>query len=322
MMRAQPAKRRSPAKPELQARPDPLVSVVLPTFNRARTLPRAIASVLHQGYRHLELLIVDDGSADDTAVVVAGFTDPRVRYIRLAKNGGASHARNAGMREAKGAFIAFQDSDDEWLDGKLEKQVRAALAAGDAAVTVFHPKLIYGRDDRGGYGRHRVCCVPAIPAGEIDFIDLIHRTNPVSPQALMISREAFERAGYFNEDLANNEDWMYGIDLFYASKVVFLEEPLVINYLQSDSVSMLMRKGARAQLRVIQKLRKYPESTPAVIGGHIGRIGRGICKLGYPRQARKLLLMALKLQPTNWRNWARLAATQMRILTGGKRSAA
>ena len=287
--------------------------------SRTASLPRAIASVLHQGYSHLELLIVDDGSTDDTATVVAGFTDPRVRYIPLAKNGGASCARNAGMRESNGEFIAFQDSDDEWLDGKLEKQVRAALAAGDSAVTVFHPKLIYGRDDRGEYGRHRVCCVPAIPAGETDFIELIHRINPVSPQALLISRTAFERAGYFNEDLANNEDWMYGIDLFYASKVVFLDEPLVINYLQSDSVSRLMRKGARAQLRVVQKLRKYPESTPDVIGGHIGRIGRGITKLGYPRQGRKLLFMALKLKPTNWRNWARLAATQMRILTGGKR---
>ena len=127
----------------------PLVSVILPTFNRAATLPRAIMSVLDQSYRNLELLIVDDGSRDNTAEVVAGIRDPRLRYNPLEVNGGASSARNAGLREAKSDFIAFKDSADEWLAGKLEKQVRAAQAAGEAAVTVFHPKLLYGRDDVG-----------------------------------------------------------------------------------------------------------------------------------------------------------------------------
>jgi glycosyltransferase involved in cell wall biosynthesis len=271
----------------------PLVSVVL----------------LNQGYRNLELLVVDDASTDNTAEVVKAIGDKRVRYIPLPKNGGASHARNAGLRAAKGALIAFQDSDDEWLADKLEKQVRAAQAAGEAAVTVFHPKIIYGRDDQARYGPFRACCIPAIAAGDQDFIGLIHRLNPISPQALMISREAFKRVGYFNEDLVNNEDWLYGIELFYATKVVFVEEPLVINYLQNDSISRLMRPGARAQLRVIQKLRKYPEARADILAGHIGRIGRSVAKLGHPRLGRKLLWKAVRLNPRELRNWARLAAT-------------
>ena len=296
-----------------------LVTVVLPTYNRARTLPRAIASVLNQDYRNLELLVVDDASSDDTAAVVAAIADPRIRYIRLPKNGGASHARNAGLAEAKGAFIAFQDSDDEWLAGKLTKQVQAAKAAGDPAVTVFHPKIVVGKDERARYGRHRVCCMPAIEPGERDFIQLIHATNLISPQALLISREAFHRAGFFDEDLVNNEDWAYGIELFYKSTVVFIEDPLVMNYLQSDSISMLMRPGARAQLRVIQKLRKLPEAAPKVMGGHIGRIGWAISKLGRPRMARKLLRLSLRLDPGAWKNWARLAAVQAAIWRGAGR---
>ena len=310
-----------PAKPALQASADPLVSVVLPTFNRARTLPRAIASVLHQGYRHLELLIVDDGSTDDTAAVIAGFTDPRVRYIPLAKNGGASHARNAGMRESKGEFIAFQDSDDEWLDGKLEKQVRAALAAGDSAVTVFHSKILYGRDDQGRYGPHRVCCLPSIPdVPEQNFIQLIHRGNLISPQALLISREAFNLAGFFDEDLINNEDWAFGIDLFYASKVVFIDEPLVMTYLQNDSVSRLMLRGARAQIRVMQKLRRHSDFAPAVLAAHLGRIGWGVAKLGYPKRGQRLLGMALRLQPKNLRNWARAVVARLVLATKNNRT--
>lgn len=293
-----------------------LVTVVLPTYNRARTLPRAIASVLNQDYRNLELLIIDDASSDNTAQVVATVTDPRVRYIPLTRNGGASHARNAGLSAARGAFIAFQDSDDEWLAGKLAKQVAAAKAADDPAVTVFHPKIVVGKDERARYGPHRVCCMPAIAAGDRDFIRLIHETNLISPQALLISREAFNRAGFFDEDLVNNEDWAYGIELFYRTKVVFVEEPLVMNYLQPDSISMLRRTGARAQLRVIQKLRKYPEATPATIGGHVARIGWGISKLGFPRRARTLLLHSLRLDARPWKTWARLVATQAKIWRG------
>ena len=298
----------------------PLVSVVLPTYNRAHTLPRAMASVLNQSYRNIELLVVDDGSKDNTAEVMAGISDPRVRYIPLPENGGASHARNAGMAEAVGAYIAFQDSDDEWLADKLARQVAAAIASGEAAVTVFHPKIVVGKDEHARYGPHRVCCMPAIPTHDRDFIRLIHESNLISPQALLISREAYARVGDFNEDLVNNEDWMFGIELFYATKVVFIEEPLVINYLQSDSISKLMRPGARAQLRVIQKLRRLPEAKAATIAGHIARVGWAISKLGYPRFASRLLMKSLRMDPWAWRNWARLAITQLQVLRGAGRA--
>lgn len=293
----------------------PLVSVVLPTYNRAHTLPRAIRSVLSQSYGNFELIVVDDASKDDTAAVVGAIDDPRIRYERLPKNGGASHARNAGMRLARGDLFAFQDSDDEWLADKLAKQVAAARSAGEAAVTVFHTKILYGRDAAGVYGPQRVCCLPLIdPAEDHDFRQLIHRSNLISPQALMFSRAAFEKAGFFDEDLVNNEDWALGIELFYNSKVVFLDEPLVMTYLQSDSISTLMRKGARAQLRVMQKLRKLPDIDMSVVGDHLGRLGWGIAKLGHRGLGRRLMRMALRLGATGWKNWARLVANELEIV--------
>jgi glycosyltransferase involved in cell wall biosynthesis len=294
-----------------------LVSVILPTFNRAATLPRAIMSVLDQSYRNLELLIVDDGSRDNTAEIVANIRDPRIRYIPLEINGGASSARNAGLRLAKGAFIAFQDSDDEWLGGKLEKQVRAAQAAGEAAVTVFHPKILYGRDDAGRYGPHRVCLLPIIENhAEADFKHLIHLQNLISTQTLFITREAFERAGFFDVHLVNSEDWAFGIELFYNSKVVFIDEPLVMSYLQNDSISMLRKGGAKAQLRVVKRLAKKPDVSRQVIGEHLGRLGWSVAKLGNAKRGRLLLVKSLMLQPMSWRNWARLATTQVRITFG------
>src|SRR5215218_7102231 len=94
---------------------EPAVSVVIPTYNRAPLLGRSIRSVLAQCYEDFEVIVVDDGSTDDTAEVVAGFRDARVSYVRLARNTGAGAARNVGIRLARGGFLAFQDSDDEWM---------------------------------------------------------------------------------------------------------------------------------------------------------------------------------------------------------------
>jgi len=294
-----------------------LVSVILPTFNRARTLPRAITSVLSQSYSNLELLIIDDGGSDNTAEIVAAVGDPRIRYVVMEKNGGASSARNAGLRLAKGQFIAFQDSDDEWLAGKLERQVRAAQEAGEAAVTVFHPKILYGRDDAGLYGPHRVCLLPKIEdQAEASIKKLIHLQNLISTQTLLITREAFERAGFFDVHLVNSEDWAFGIELFYKSKVVFIDEPLVVSYMQDDSISMLRRRGAKAQVRILKRLSRMPDVSPEIIAGHLGRLGWSIAKLGNPRRGRKLLLKSLKLRPSDGRNWARLAVVQYRSLLG------
>jgi glycosyltransferase involved in cell wall biosynthesis len=102
----------------------PLVSVILPTYNRAPYLPTSIESVLTQSYSHFELIIVDDGSKDETGDILKQIVDQRVRCNQLEKNHGEAGARNAGLQMAKGEYIAFIDSDDKWLPGKLLTQVK------------------------------------------------------------------------------------------------------------------------------------------------------------------------------------------------------
>ena len=112
-----------PASYMMSAQPS-TISVIVPTYNRGHLLERALRSVLTQTHQQLELIIVDDGSVDNTADVVSTYdADSRVRYIRHQDNLGSSVARNTGIRHAQGEYIAFLDSDDEWLPTKLEKQM-------------------------------------------------------------------------------------------------------------------------------------------------------------------------------------------------------
>ena len=103
---------------------DPLVSVILPTYNRASIIQKSVEAVLNQTYRTLELIIIDDGSTDETKELISKITDSRVRYIQIDENKGVANARNEGIRSSLGEIIAFADSDDIWLPGKLVSQIK------------------------------------------------------------------------------------------------------------------------------------------------------------------------------------------------------
>ena len=113
----------------------PTVSVVIPAYNRADSLADAITSVTAQTFRDLEIIVVDDGSTDGTRTVVERLTDDRIRYVRHDVNKGANAARNTGTGEARGRYVAFQDSDDYWHPEKLQKQVDACAATGASRLS-------------------------------------------------------------------------------------------------------------------------------------------------------------------------------------------
>ncbi|MGF1502356.1 MAG: glycosyltransferase [Paracoccaceae bacterium] len=284
------------------------VSVIIPTYNRAHTLPRSIRSVLGQTHGNLELIVADDGSSDGTEALIAGWGDPRLVYRRAARNGGAGAARNLGLRHARGALIAFQDSDDEWLLDKLAHQLARLAEAGDDYGAIFGSKLIYGHDARFRYGEGLVAIAPeagrTVPDGDITLETL--RGNLISPQTLLMRAEAARKTGFYDERLPINEDWEFMIRLSRATRVRYDPRPVCVAYVQGDSISRRPRGRARSFLAVPRLHAGLFAPHPKIRARYLFSAGRTLQALGKPRSAVKALRRAVRLDPSRPRYWAGL----------------
>ena len=127
------------------------ISVIIPTFNRATTIGYCIKSIINQTYQPYEIIIVDDCSTDRTIEVIKSFNDPKIRVIQLTKRSGAQAARNRGIYESKGEWIAFQDSDDEWRSNKLEEQIKVLNKEHNSKNLVIYTGAIYKNYKNGRY---------------------------------------------------------------------------------------------------------------------------------------------------------------------------
>lgn len=212
---------------------DPLVSVVLPTFNRSHLIARAIKSVLNQTYRNLELIIVDDGSTDATQATVSDISDDRLRYIRLEHNVGANAARNIGISNAVGEYIAFQDSDDEWRPQKLLVQISAINDSGSQVA--FSSEL---RVSSNGSIKVPKSARPLPPSIKHDYRIEILRGNFVGLPTLIVDKSLILKINGFNESLVRLQEWELCIRLSKYAEFIFTEEILVDHYIGDDSITL------------------------------------------------------------------------------------
>jgi glycosyltransferase involved in cell wall biosynthesis len=201
------------------------ISVVIPSYNCGSTLARSIASALAQTYPPLEVIVVDDGSTDDTAAVAGSF-GPAVRYIRQP-NAGPSAARNTGLRAAAGEWIALLDADDTWAPRKLELQSAALMKTRDAVLAYTGFVLRY--DD----GCRRI---KAIVAAERCW-PLLRYRNCVPHSSVLVRREAMIAAGGYDETLRTCEDWDLWVRLRQHHRFVSLSEPLMEYAVRANSLS-------------------------------------------------------------------------------------
>jgi glycosyltransferase involved in cell wall biosynthesis len=200
------------------SRADATVSVVIPTFDREALVIRAIDSVVRQTCPPHEIIVVDDGSTDDTAARIRA-ERPGVRLIERTHRG-VSAARNTGIRAATGDWIALLDSDDEWLPEKLRRQ----LDAVDEDAVLCHTDEIWIRRGRrvNPMKKHRkrggrifTHCLPLCA---------------ISPSSALVHRRVFETVGWFDEDLPACEDYDFWLRVTARFPVVFVDEPLVIKH--------------------------------------------------------------------------------------------
>ncbi len=212
-----------------------MVSIIIPTYNREKEIVRAINSILKQTYDSYEVIIIDDGSTDNTGEVVRGIADDRIRYIRTEDNHGAAHARNVGIREAKYDYIAFLDSDDEWMPRKLELQMHKMLESPEEIGLVYCRMSGITRD-----GSRRYVC-PEGQYGRENFEgNLFYKLllgNVIGTPAMLVRRECLEQSGGFKEALICLEDWELILRLAKNCKIGFVDEVLVEVHKMANSVS-------------------------------------------------------------------------------------
>jgi glycosyltransferase involved in cell wall biosynthesis len=201
----------------------PTVSVIIPTYNYGRFIAEAIESALAQSHKPAEVIVVDDGSTDDTKSVVLSFGDT-VRYIKQL-NAGVCSARNRGVTESGGELIAFLDADDTWEPTKLEKQV--ALFAADSEIGLVHSAM---REFDTATGETILLHLDGQEGWVADEMLLWERVAINGPGGtIMVSRDAFDAVNGFDEQMKVSEDWDFCYRVARKYKVGFVREPLV-NY--------------------------------------------------------------------------------------------
>ena len=196
------------------------VSVIIPTYNRKNLLKRALHSVISQTFVPQEIIVVDDGSSDRTKDWVSE-RFPDVRYI-YQDNSGVSSARNAGIKEAKGSWIAFLDSDDEWMTNKLEQQKRVINSFQEAWLCHTNEIWIRNGVRVNQMKKHQKY------GGDVfeNCLDICR----ISPSSVLIKKEVFEMVGLFDESLKVCEDYDLWLRITAVLPVIFLDQPLIIKY--------------------------------------------------------------------------------------------
>lgn len=194
----------------------PTVSVIIPTYNRAHVLERAIESVFSQTYQNLELIVVDDGSIDDTPALLDRFTG-KIKMIRQ-ENRGVSAARNRGIQESSGTYLAFLDSDDWWINEKLAAQIHSLEESGNQVV---HTEEIWIRN-----GKRVNQCKHHKKSGGWIYEQMLPLCA-ISPSSILLNRSVLDQSGLFDESFPVCEDYDLWLRITSRFAVDFLETPLI-----------------------------------------------------------------------------------------------
>lgn len=257
------------------------VSVVIPTYNRGYTITEALASVFSQTFQDFEVIVVDDGSTDDTSDLVRRFGDRRLRYVRRDTRRGVAAARNLALSMSKGSFISFLDSDDIWKPQKIEyevaflerhPQVEAVFSDLEKfdgkiftpsfmrATPVFSKRLADGPYPDG-----------IVLTGREMYLCLLHEV-PIKPTALTLRREAVENIGKFDESRPAGSDWEFLIRFARKWRFGYIDRPLAVLRVLEDATHRL--HAERDKLMMIgllrserERLKHDPEALAAIRWG-------------------------------------------------------
>ncbi len=274
----------------------PIVSVVIPTYNRKKIISRAIESVLNQTYKNYEIIIVDDGSSDGTAEYIKELYNNKINLIPQ-KNQGASSARNTGVAHAKGKYIAFLDSDDEWVQSKLEIQM--AFLDKNPEVT-----LLCGRT----YRADNINKVNSYLTERIigDLFTTLYTHSFVSTPTVIVKRDILDQVGGFDLNYKSAEDFDLWLKITKNFKCAFLPDLVAIVNRGEDNLStdkITLHKHAIEILAKYYDKNRIPLGTyKKAISNSLIALGRSYLKTGQVFLARKSFIKSFKIYPVRLRS--------------------
>ena len=268
----------------------PLVSIVLPTYNRAHSVSKAIDSVLNQTFTDFELIIVDDGSSDQTKNIINTFNDPRLSYIQHKHNKGVSAARNTGIELSKGKWVTFQDSDDEWHSQKLEKTCAVAEKSDEKTSIIYcayykvYPRKSYLIPSQKEINKE----------GDL-YLELL-KGNFIPTPAILVRKTCFDDIGVFDTSFTTLEDWDLLLRLAKCYKFKFISDPLLFSHYTPHGVNESPAKQSLAAFELIfEKNYQAYMNNPVAHSQIKYQMGHLLCQLGRAPLGRKYLMESIKV---------------------------
>ena len=234
---------------------EPPISVIIPTYNRANLVRRAIDSVIKQSYDNLEIIVVDDASVDNTQEVINGIGDSRIIYIRHGVNQGGAATRNTGIEAATGEYVAFLDSDDVWMQGKIEAQLAAIQNQSHPERIVSYTQFEIGDGER-------VDIKPSRGKNEKEAVAdyLFLHEGEIQTSTIMLSRAVVKETG-FRPELKTHQDWDLSLILEAAGyQFIFVEKVLTVIGNEARNERISRRYDIQDALEWIREYEDYISS--------------------------------------------------------------
>ncbi|MDD5638815.1 MAG: glycosyltransferase [Candidatus Pacebacteria bacterium] len=272
-----------------------LISVIIPTYNRAHLLSRAIDSVLSQTFQDFELIIVDDGSTDNTKEIVEEYQkkDERIKYLWEENSGGPAKPKNTGIKNSQGEFIAFLDSDDEWLPEKLEKQLKLFENSNNLGFVSCNALIIDENNNiKGEYQSPR----------NKSFINLLDG-NKISNCGVIVKKNIFEELGIFDENLKFGEDWEMWLRIAKKYNFDSVYESLIKCYLHQNNITKTIENFKQIEdfKYILEKYKDDFKKYPKVKSRPLRNIGTFYILDNNSKMARKYFEKAIKVSPLSLR---------------------
>ncbi|HEY5916400.1 MAG TPA: glycosyltransferase [Chryseolinea sp.] len=289
------------------------VSVIVPTYNRAHLIGETIHSVLDQTYTNWELIIIDDGSEDDTKNVVGKFSDPRIHYFAIDHCGIFGKVRNAGMQRANGDLIAFLDSDDLWKPNKLSFQLSLLKQDPEAG-------FIFGHGEQFGKGAIPPPQIEAFYSGNVFIPLLLEERFVLYVPSVMFKKEVLHTVGYIDESLIIGSDLDFFLRMACRYKGIFSNEILVRIRKHDQSTSKRLEVASyREHKQMVEKFFKdgylNKEQYVFLASTQFYKLGLVHLRTKKPREALNSFLSYIYLKPLHYKGWIRLGQAALGTLS-------